>query len=84
MMIKKTEFRNLYDIMKLVIIGNVMNWVAWTVPFIVYYGKNKPYMFANRIREVKYGLVAYVIILTLIWTWLFNYIVYCKLFTGVI
>lgn len=34
-MIKKTEFRNLYDIMKLVIIGNVMIWIVWRIPCLL-------------------------------------------------
>jgi len=36
MMIKNPEVRNLYNIMKLVIIGYIMNLVVLIVPFIVY------------------------------------------------
>jgi hypothetical protein len=36
MMIKNAEVRNLYNIMKLVIIGYIMNLVVLIVPFIVY------------------------------------------------
>ena len=36
MMIKNAEVRNLYNIMKLVMIGYIMNLVVLIVPFIVY------------------------------------------------
>jgi hypothetical protein len=36
MMNKNAEVRNLYNIMKLVIIGYIMNLVVLIVPFIVY------------------------------------------------
>jgi hypothetical protein len=59
-----------------VIIVYVMIWVEWIVPSIVYcvvikkphiyiYTCKYIYIFINRIWEIKYGLVRYVIIVTL-------------------
>jgi hypothetical protein len=51
--------------------GNVMIGVVWIMPFIVYCVIKKAhththvYMYINRIWEIKYAFVAYVIIVTL-------------------